>query len=101
MKGFNCGKCGRTVWCHQEGDAWVGQCYYCGQFHVADAELPPAPKKEPKLLGVQVDYWDDDPERGFRRSRFFEDPEEGCKFEEECKKEYLNTQVWPVWEDQD
>lgn len=80
-----CGKCGREVVCEYDGDSYVGRCNYCGQFKAyqycpkPDAEIP-APK--PKLLGVQVDWWDDDPERGRSGTESFEDPDEGCAFSE-------------------
>lgn len=54
--------------------------------------------ENPKLLGVQVDYWDDEHPR---KSKFFENPDDGTAFEKECQAEHLNTIVWPVWEEVD
>ena len=99
-----CPKCWRPVSCQYDGDSYVGQCHWCGKmiaYQYCPKPEPTEPAPKPKLLGVQVDYWDDDLERGPRRSRFFEDPDEGLRFEEECKSEHLNTIVWPVWEEVD
>lgn len=77
-----CGNCGRRVCCEYDGDAYVGQCTWCGEFKAyqycpkPDADEP-AP--QPKLLGVQVDYWEDE---GRRDSQSFDDPDEGCAFAE-------------------
>ena len=75
-----CGKCGREVVCEYDGDSYVGKCEWCGQFKAyqyCPKEELPAPK--PKLLGVQVDYWEDEGRRG---TESFEDPDEGCEFAE-------------------
>lgn len=101
MKGRTCGRCGRTVWCYQEGDAWVGQCNYCGQFHVEDADEIPAPKQKPELLGVLVEWEDDsDDERISHGRQFFEDPDEAEKYEASLPS-YFKKWVWPVYNETD
>lgn len=97
-----CGKCGREVLCEYDGENYVGQCTWCGQFKAyqyCPKEEEPKPKVKPKLLGVQVDWWDDDPERGRGGSKTFEDPDEGCDYAKELESKHYNTIVWPIWEE--
>ena len=80
-----CPKCWRPVSCQYDGDSFVGQCNWCGKmlaYQYCPKDEPAESKKKPELLGVQVDWWDDDPERGRSGSKSFEDPDEGCEFAE-------------------
>lgn len=81
-----CSKCYRPVVCEYDGDSFVGQCTWCGKItayqYCPKEDEPAEPEKKPELLGVQVDWWDDDPERGRSGSKSFEDPDEGCAFAE-------------------
>ena len=94
-----CPKCWRPVSCQYDGDSYVGQCNWCGKmlaYQYCPKEDEPAPKQEPKLLGVRVDYWDDEHPA---RSKFFEDPDEGSAFAESCEADDIHTIIWPVYEE--
>ena len=76
-----CSRCYRPVVCEYDGDNFVGQCTWCGKFtayqYCPKEDEPAEPEKKPELLGVQVDYWEDE---GRPRTETFSDPDEGCDF---------------------
>lgn len=92
-----CGRCGRTVWLHEEGDQWVGKCEYCGQYRVEDSEEE-KPEPPQDLLGLIVEWEDDnDEDRISHGEQFFEDPDDAEKYAQEQRAKYRKTWTWPVY----
>lgn len=74
-----CGNCGHRVCCEYDGDNYVGKCPSCGEYKVYQycPREEPKPETKPELLGVQVDYWEDE---GLSHTETFSDPDEGCEY---------------------